>query len=54
MLQMLAGGASYVEIGAKLHLSERTVRRHMNALLGKLGCSTRAAAVAEALRRGLL
>jgi len=54
MLQMLAGGASYGEIGAKLYLSERTVRRHMNALLGKLGCSTRAAAVAEALRRGLL
>ncbi|HYF91110.1 MAG TPA: response regulator transcription factor [Symbiobacteriaceae bacterium] len=54
MLRMLADGASYGEIGAGLYLSERTVRRHMNVLFAKLGCSSRAAAVAEALRRGLL
>jgi DNA-binding NarL/FixJ family response regulator len=54
MLRLLADGASYGEIGTKLFLSERTVRRHMNALFAKLGCASRAAAVAEALRRGLL
>lgn len=54
MLRMLAAGASYGEIGAGMYLSERTVRRHMNALFAKLGCSNRAAAVAEAVRRGLL
>lgn len=54
MLRLLADGASYGEIGAQLYLSERTVRRHMNALFAKLGCAGRAAAVAEGLRRGLL
>jgi len=54
MLRLLAEGASYPEMGARLYLSERTVRRHMNALFAKLGCSTRAQAVAEAMRRGLL
>lgn len=54
MLRLLADGASYGEIGAKLYLSERTVRRHMNVLFAKLGCTARAAAVAEGLRRGLL
>lgn len=54
MLKLLAIGASYGEIGAKLYLSERTVRRHMNQLFEKLNCSSRAQAVAEAMRRGLL
>lgn len=54
MLRLLADGASYGEIGAKLYLSERTVRRHMNVVFDKLGVATRAAAVAEAGRRGLL
>lgn len=54
MLRLLADGASYGEMGAQLFLSERTVRRHMNLLFAKLGCGSRAAAVAEGLRRGLL
>lgn len=54
MLRLLASGASYGEMGAKLYLSERTVRRHMNQVFEKLGCSSRAQAVAEAMRRGLL
>lgn len=54
MLRLLATGASYGEIGARLYLSERTVRRHMNVVFEKLGCSSRAQAVAEAMRRGLL
>jgi DNA-binding NarL/FixJ family response regulator len=54
MLKLLADGASYAEIGARLYLSERTVRRHMQALFARLGCASRAEAVAQAMRRGLL
>ena len=54
MLKLLASGASYAEIGTRLYMSERTVRRHMNALFAKMGVATRAQAVAEGLRRGLL
>lgn len=54
MLKLLASGASYGEIGSKLYLSERTVRRHMNMLFEKMGVQTRAQAVAEAMRRGVL
>lgn len=54
MLKLLAGGASYGEIGAQLYLSERTVRRHMNVLFDKMGVTARAQAVAEAIRRGVL
>lgn len=54
MLKLVAAGASYGEVGTQLFLSERTVRRHMNLVFEKLGCTNRAAAVAEALRRGLL
>jgi DNA-binding NarL/FixJ family response regulator len=54
MLRLLAQGLSYAEIGSKVYLSERTVRRHMNVIFEKLGVQSRAQAVAEAMRRGLL
>lgn len=54
MLKLLGSGASYAEVGARLYLSERTVRRHMNQVFTKLGVATPAQAVAEAMRRGLL
>jgi DNA-binding NarL/FixJ family response regulator len=54
VLRLLAAGASYVEIGTKLYMSERTVRRHMNTIFEKLGTTTRPQAVAEAMRRGVL
>lgn len=54
MLRRLAAGESYQAIGEALFMSERTVRRHMNVIFEKLGVPNRAAAVAEALRRGLL
>jgi len=54
MLKLLSAGASYGEIGSKLFLSERTVRRHMNMLFDKMGVQSRAQAVAEAMRRGVL
>jgi DNA-binding NarL/FixJ family response regulator len=54
VLKLVAAGASYLEIGSKLYLSERTVRRHMNAIFEKMGTTTRAQAVAEGMRRGVL
>ena len=42
------------EIAESLTISEHTVHRHVANVLGKLGVSSRAAAVAEAARVGLL
>jgi len=41
-------------VRARLGLSEHTVHRHVANIMGKLGCASRSAAVAEALRRELL
>jgi LuxR family transcriptional regulator, maltose regulon positive regulatory protein len=42
------------EIATTLVLSEHTVHRHVANVLGKLGVSSRAAAVAQAAGHGLL
>ena len=54
VLVRIADGLSAPEIGAQLHLSPATVKTHLQSLYDKLGVSERAAAVAEAMRRGLL
>lgn len=54
VLQMIAEGMSAPEIGRHIHLSPTTVKTHLHTLYEKLGVSDRAAAVAEAMRRGLL
>ena len=54
VLEMIAEGLSAPEIGRRLYLSPATVKRHLQHLYEKLGVSDRAAAVAEAMRRGLL
>ena len=41
-------------IAADLHVSTATVKTHLKTLYEKLGVSDRAAAVAEAMRRGLI
>jgi two-component system nitrate/nitrite response regulator NarL len=51
---MTADGYSAPEIAERLTLSPTTVRTHLQHLYDKLGVSDRAAAVAEAMRRGLL
>ncbi|MGH2851388.1 MAG: response regulator transcription factor, partial [Solirubrobacteraceae bacterium] len=51
---LIAEGASAPQIGARLHLSTGTVKSHLKNLYEKLGVSDRAAAVAEAMRRGLI
>jgi two-component system nitrate/nitrite response regulator NarL len=54
VLTLIAKGASAPQIGQQLHLSTGTVKSHLQHLYDKLGVSERAAAVAEAMRRGLL
>jgi two-component system nitrate/nitrite response regulator NarL len=54
ILRLIANGSSAPQIGRQLHLSTGTVKTHMLNLYGKLGVSERAAAVAEAMREGLL
>src|SRR3954468_7290401 len=54
VLTRIADGKSAPEIGRELFLSTATVKSHLQALYEKLGVGDRAAAVAEAMRRGLL
>jgi DNA-binding NarL/FixJ family response regulator len=53
VLHQLAGGLSDREIAAHLFISRRTVSKHVEAILAKLGVRSRGAAVAEAGRLGL-
>jgi two-component system nitrate/nitrite response regulator NarL len=54
VLRLLAEGRTAARIGDELHLSEATVTTHLHNLYEKLGVSDRAAAVATAMRWGLL
>ena len=54
VLRLLAEGRTAARIGDELHLSEATVKTHLDNLYEKLGVSDRAAAVATAMRWGLL
>lgn len=54
VLTLLAEGRTAQKIGAELHLSEATIKTHLHNLYEKLGVSDRAAAVATAMRWGLL
>jgi DNA-binding NarL/FixJ family response regulator len=46
-LGLIAKGMRDRDIAAALTLSEHTVHRHVSNIYAKLGCSTRAAAVAK-------
>jgi len=54
ILGMIASGKSLPEIAKELYLGVTTVKTHVQHLYEKLGVSDRAAAVAEAMRRGLI
>jgi two-component system, NarL family, nitrate/nitrite response regulator NarL len=54
VLEGLVRGLSAPQIAAELHVSPATVKTHLKTLYEKLGVSDRAAAVAEAMRRGLI
>jgi two-component system, NarL family, nitrate/nitrite response regulator NarL len=54
ILRLIAKGKSLPDIAAELFLGVTTVKTHVQHLYEKLGVSDRAAAVAEAMRRGLI
>jgi two-component system nitrate/nitrite response regulator NarL len=54
VLQGFARGLSIPALATELYLGPSTVKTHTQRLYEKLGVSDRAAAVAEAMRRGLL
>jgi DNA-binding NarL/FixJ family response regulator len=54
VLELVAGGTTNREAAARLFISEATVKTHLLHIYAKLGVSDRAAAVAEAFKRGLL
>lgn len=54
VLELIADGRSNKEIGTRLHISERTAKFHVTAILTKLGADNRAQAVAIAKERRLV
>jgi two-component system, NarL family, nitrate/nitrite response regulator NarL len=54
VIGLAAEGLSVDQIGERLRISPATVKTHMQRLYEKLGVSERAAAVAEAMRQGLI
>ena len=53
VLRLLAAGSSNREIASILVVSEHTVARHVQNILGKLGVASRTAAAAFAFQHGL-
>ena len=54
VLVLLVEGLSNKEIGARLHLTEGTVKNYVSAIIAKLQANDRTHAVVTALRRGLV
>lgn len=54
VLRLLGQGLLNKEIAERLHISERTVKFHMSAVLGKLGAGNRTEAVRRAVQQGLI
>lgn len=54
VLQLLAEGLPNKAIAYKLHISEHTVKFHVNAIMGKLSAQSRTEAVVRATQLGLI
>ena len=54
VLRLVADGLNNQAIAQRLFVSDHTIHRHLSNILNKLSVSSRAAAVAQAARRGLL
>jgi DNA-binding NarL/FixJ family response regulator len=54
VLRLVAAGRSNRQIAAELVVSEHTVARHVQNILGKLRVSSRTAAAVFAFERGLV
>jgi DNA-binding NarL/FixJ family response regulator len=53
VLDLVAAGLSNGEIAAELFVTAKTARNHVSNVLGKLGASTRADAIARGRDAGL-
>jgi len=54
VLEQMAAGLSNRQIALALGISEHTVKFHVSAILGKLGVSSRSAAIRHGMRQGLV
>jgi DNA-binding CsgD family transcriptional regulator len=54
VLEQMAAGLSNRQIATVLGISEHTVKFHVSAILGKLGVSSRSAAIRHGMRHGLV
>jgi DNA-binding NarL/FixJ family response regulator len=54
VLRLVSEGLGNKEIGVRLNISEHTVKFHISSILGKLGAASRAEAVSQGIRRGLI
>jgi two-component system NarL family response regulator len=54
VLERIVAGRANKEIAMDLHISEATVKSHVNNLLGKLGVADRTHAATVAIQRGLV
>jgi DNA-binding NarL/FixJ family response regulator len=54
VLRLVATGKANKEIGARLELTEGTVKSHLKNILDKLGANDRTHAVTMALKRGII
>jgi DNA-binding CsgD family transcriptional regulator len=54
VLDLLCVGCTNAQISQRLFISTRTVGHHVSAVLAKLGVPSRAGAVVEAARLGLV
>ena len=54
VLTLVVQGLTYKEVGARLHLSERTIKYHMSEIVARLQVENRAQAIEAARRAGLV
>jgi two-component system NarL family response regulator len=54
VLERIVAGRANKEIASDLHITEATVKSHVNSLLGKLGASDRTHAAVLGLQRGIV
>jgi DNA-binding NarL/FixJ family response regulator len=54
VVKLMAEGASNKEIAVSLHISESTVKTHIQTIFQKLGVSDRTGAVTQAIRKGII
>ncbi len=54
VLRLVATGMTNLDIGQRLFISEKTVKKHLHNILGKLGATNRTQAVDQARKLGLV